>query len=871
MFSLSRRWLAVQIAITVWQGGSDSHLFGYALEGQTWPFGTTVKIELGLGAPKSGILQDGFLTFNASAANALALWNQQLSLMQFSWSVVAPPGGHDDGQNQAFFASTVYGQTFGSGVLAITLIRYNGTTMLEGDTVFNSFLLWDSYRGPLQYDFRTKQYVFDFHRVALHEFGHTLGLDHPDDYGQVVSAIMNSHISDLDHLADDDLTGIRTLYGRLTTSASTGSDFSFQLVMANNPTSFSAGQLPAGLTLDATTGLISGVPTLSGVYDIPVTAFGSQRNFTFTLRISITPPPFSGGSGQLLKMFDYLVNRLAIDSRRPRIYASLATLNSVLVLDTDNLSVVSIIPVGNNPLGMALSADNSHLWVANSGSSNAGVTGIDLSTLQVAFTVPTPYAGYYLAEGINGRLFASSLYGIMEIDAATGTYQKTWEYVGTLLATSLDRKTLYGGDTGSSPSTLVKFDVSAPDLSVLLASHTVGANGEDLKMSHDGTFLLYPNGGGNVDAGYTTTKISPVDLTNRPGGFSTGAYPGPIALSNDDSVAYQDVEHSHKIEVFETNTFNLLTSFSLDASPGHGFPDLSNDLIVDQTGAHLFVATYNYSLGGDLRVYTTGRVDRPLPSPKSLTNVSTRMYVGTGDNVEIGGFIIKGTQPKKVVIRAIAPSLSRYGVAGPMADPVLELHDGTGAIVTTNDNWNSYRQAVLSSGLAPADEHESVIITTLSPGNYTTVLRGLRNTTGVALFELYDIDPTNSKVANISTRGNVGTGDNVMIGGFIVGGAQPTNMLVRALGPTLTDFGVTGALADPILELHDDNGAIIAQNDNWKSTQRSAIQNSGYAPPKDAEAAILATLQPGNYTAIVRGSNNTTGVALVEVYNLDAN
>jgi hypothetical protein len=294
-------------------------------------------------------------------------------------------------------------------------------------------------------------------------------------------------------------------------------------------------------------------------------------------------------------------------------------------------------------------------------------------------------------------------------------------------------------------------------------------------------------------------------------------------------------------------------------------------MAVDATDTYVFTLADPQIGEGVVRIYPTHSIPLPSPAPKSLANVSTRMMVGTGDNVEIGGFIIKGTKPKKVAIRAIAPSLSQYGVPGSMADPVLELHDGGGAIVTSNDNWNSYRQVVLSSGLAPADEHESVIISTLAPGNYTAVLRGLRNTTGVALFELYDIDPRNSKVANISTRGNVGTGDNVMIGGFIVGGGQPTNVIIRALGPTLTDFGVTGALADPTLELHDGNGAIIAQNDNWKSDQQTAIQNSGYAPPKDAEAVILATLQPGNYTAIVRGSNNTTGVALVEVYNLDAN
>ena len=293
-------------------------------------------------------------------------------------------------------------------------------------------------------------------------------------------------------------------------------------------------------------------------------------------------------------------------------------------------------------------------------------------------------------------------------------------------------------------------------------------------------------------------------------------------------------------------------------------------MAVDNTNSTLFVNVESAYEGSGLYAYPTKPKVVTFP-PHSLTNVSTRTFVGTDNTVEIGGFIIRGTQNKRVLLRALAPTLNDFGVAQAMGDPILELHDSSGAIVATNDNWNFARQSVLASGLAPGDEHESVIIATLAPDNFTVILRGLNRTTGVALFELYDIDPQNSKIANISTRGNVGTGDNVMIGGFIVGGGQPTNVIVRALGPTLTGFGVSGALADPTLELHDGNGTVIGQNDDWKSIQQEAIQSSGYAPPKDAEAAILATLQPGNYTAIVRGKNNTTGVALVEVYNLDAN
>ena len=167
------------------------------------------------------------------------------------------------------------------------------------------------------------------------------------------------------------------------------------------------------------------------------------------------------------------------------------------------------------------------------------------------------------------------------------------------------------------------------------------------------------------------------------------------------------------------------------------------------------------------------------------------------------------------------------------------------------------------------------MVQTLAPAAYTAIVRGKGGTSGVALVEAYDLDPNaNSKLANISTRGFVGTGDNVMIGGFIVGGGLGVNgagseeVLVRGLGPSLTQHGVPNALQDPTLELHDGNGALIASNDNWKATQQSEIQATGLAPHDDRESAILATLVQGNYTVILRGKNNTTGVGLVEVYKV---
>ena len=209
-----------------------------------------------------------------------------------------------------------------------------------------------------------------------------------------------------------------------------------------------------------------------------------------------------------------------------------------------------------------------------------------------------------------------------------------------------------------------------------------------------------------------------------------------------------------------------------------------------------------------------------------------------------------------------------------MADPTLELHDSAGATIATNDNWQASTQVneIRASGLAPTNPFESAIVATLQPGNYTAIVRGVNNTTGTALVEAYELDPTATRLVNVSTRGRVGIGDEVLIGGFIVTGSESKAMIVRALGPSLgtgTD-PLPGALVNPVLELHDGSGNLLSSNDDWvNSSQHAAIVASGLAPSHSLESAILTTLSPGNYTAIVRGRNNSTGIGLVEVYDLD--
>src|SRR5207248_1860136 len=278
----------------------------------------------------------------------------------------------------------------------------------------------------------------------------------------------------------------------------------------------------------------------------------------------------------------------------------------------------------------------------------------------------------------------------------------------------------------------------------------------------------------------------------------------------------------------------------------------------------------------------------PATNSTKITNISTRAFVQTGDNVMIGGFIVQGTGPKRVIIRAIGPELTQYGITNALDNPRVELHNRTGTLIGSNDNWQTtilggvittnQVNEIQNSGHAPTAPSESAIIANLQPGNYTAIVRGVSNTTGVALVEVYDLSPaSSSSLGNISSRAFVQTGENVMIGGFVVQGSGRKRVIIRAIGPELTQYGITNALDNPRLELYNRTGALIGSNDNWQTTilggvitanQVNAIQNSGYVPTAASESAIIANLPPGNYTAVVRGVSNTIGVALVEVYDL---
>ncbi len=377
-----------------------------------------------------------------------------------------------------------------------------------------------------------------------------------------------------------------------------------------------------------------------------------------------------------------------------------------------------------------------------------------------------------------------------------------------------------------------------------------------------GTLSVAPNG--RIDAAWLNTRN---------------------AANNSDSQLFYsysiDGGNTWSRNVAVSNTFNPFVGYPNQFKLGDYITVVSDDASANVA----YAATFN----GEEDIYYIRIPPSAALLQTSLDNISTRSFVQTGENVMIGGFIVEGTGPKRVIIRAIGPELTQYGIANALANPRLELHNRTGALIGSNDDWQTtilggvitanQVSEIQTSGHVPTAASESAIIADLQPGNYTAIVNGVNNTTGVALAEVYDLSPgASSTLGNISTRSFVQTGENVMIGGFIVEGSEPKRVIIRAIGPELTQYGITNALANPRLELHNRIGALIGSNDDWQTTilggiittnQVSDIQTSGHVPTAASESAIIADLQPGNYTAIVNGVNNTIGVALVEVYDLN--
>jgi DNA-binding beta-propeller fold protein YncE len=342
----------------------------------------------------------------------------------------------------------------------------------------------------------------------------------------------------------------------------------------------------------------------------------------------------------------------------------------------------------------------------------------------------------------------------------------------------------------------------------------------------------------------------------------------PIQSNGDYESAFDVDELTNRVYVTHSNQSYSATGriTAYDANNSYQFIG-QIDLPIKPVGIRIAGASRQLFVSHDLDGVISV-LQASMSAPADLFgNISTRARVGDGDDALIGGFIITGTQAKTVIVRGIGPSLP---MPGALADPIIEVHGSSGELLATNDNWkdSTTKQEIINSGLAPTNDLESALWGIINPGAYTVVVRGKNNEAGTGLFEVYDLDTTiPSKLANVSTRGHVGSGDDVMIAGVIVVGSKPVNVILHAIGPSLANIGVQNPLEDPVLELRDPNGGLIASNDDWR--EHEAEVNATSLPPNDPrESAIVARLFPANYTAIVRGKNGETGVALVDAYFL---
>jgi Putative Ig domain len=543
------------------------------------------------------------------------------------------------------------------------------------------------------------------------------------------------------------ISAIPAITSPTTITATVGQAFFYQIIATNHPFSYTANPLPPGLVFDSTLGVISGIPTASGSFQI-------------------------------------------------------------------NLSASNI--------------DGTGFAGVNNGVQNAPGSGpiITSSTSALAYS-GKPFSFQVITKGATSaaRISATGLPAGLTIDPVNGHITGTTNAVGSVLVTL----TVVDGGFRVAGSLQLTFtaDVGYP----------VITNADTVTVPR-GQFFTYtiatPGATDPVDPPvYTMIGTLPQGLGfNAATGTISGTYTGPL----DQSAAMNSGGDS----LPQAPTLSggaLLGSIQLFGTNSHG----------TSTFQLLFLAP-----------------------PSGAVNISTRVFVGTGDNVLIGGFIVTGNAPKVVIIRALGPST---GAPGALQDPVLELHDSHGGVVT-NDNWRTTQEQIIKdTTIPPPDDRESAIVIALDPGNYTAIVSGKNGSTGIALVEVYDLGTASldsgsiAKLAQISTRGNVLTGDNVMIGGFFVSGVT-TKILLRAIGPSLTAFGVANAVQDTTLELHNGQGATIGSNDDWRSDQEQAIKDTTIPPTDDRESAILQSLAPGPFTVILRGKNNTTGVALVEVYAL---
>jgi len=823
MFS---RFLASLAAVCALTGAAHA----YTLTGSHW-YSSTIPMQLELGT-SAAPLADGSASWGAAAEDAFATWNAMIANTRFTVvrdSTAALAEGNR--LNNVFFSNDVYGDAWGTGVLAITLTYTSGGSQsTECDVLFNKTLAWDSYRGALRYG--SSGAVYDFHRVALHEFGHVLGLDHPDQAGQTVTAVMNSRISNLDTLAADDISGAQAIYGvSATAPAGTAPAITTQpvsqSVSAGSIVTFSVGvSNPAGVTYQwrkngtsisgatAATYTLTGVTTAAGGSYAVVATNSSGSTTSNSAMLTVTtavtlPAIITSPSSQTAAPGGSVTFSVTASGTAPVAYAWQKNGVAIPGATQPTYAIASV---------QAKDAGNYTVVVSNSAGSVTSVAAILTITAAPAFTTPPASQTVGLGNALSLSVAVTgtpipTVQWLKDGSALPGATSTTYSIASAKLSDAGTYAVRASNSVGVTTSVGAVITIAAPPtISAAPAATTIAAGGQiSLSVAASGTpaptYQWQKNGSNLAGATQATLTIAAAAPTDA------GTY-----------------------SVVVTNSAGSVTSVPV-------------------------LVTVNYS---------------------QLVNLSTRGLVNSGGALT-AGFALRGSGDKAIIVRGVGPALDSFGVANALADPSLALiKQDTAQTLAINDSWSVVPQ--LSTDFQsvgafplPTGSADSASEVRLLPGTYSSRVTGdVAGASGVALVEVYDAESSNgrARLANLSTLGFSGTGENALVAGFSIQGNAPKRLLIRAIGPGLTSYGVAGVLADPRLDLYPlGQSTATAANDNWGGTAalKTAFTAASAFSLTDSstDAALIVTLDPGGYSVVVTGVGGSTGNVLVELYDLD--
>ncbi len=896
----------------------------YTLTGAKWT-STPVVMQLQLGAPPATLI-DGNTTWGAVAESALNEWNAAMANESFSVvrdSTAARASGNRI--NNVFFSGDIYGDAWGTGVLAVTLSYHSGTSQTEADVLFNTGYAWNSYPGALRTT-TSGDTLMDFRRVALHEFGHVLGLDHPDQAGQSVSAVMNSRISNTATLTADDLAGVQSLYGVpapvVQPPQITGQPQG-RTVVAGASTSFTVGATGTSLSYQwlkngaAISGATSATYTIAsvatgdaGTYSVIVSnALGSVTSGGAVLTVTppVAPPAIvtqpvsqsvtvgdsvsfsvrATGGGTLFYTWFRDGSPLNLSNT-----ASNITLSSVQATQAGVYTVQVF-----NSAGSVMSAPATltvrvpHPPVIASVSGGGGVVPGAKFTLSANVTSALPVTYQWSKDGlqISGATSASFTVAAAQ-PADSGRY--------TVAVTNADGAVAAEAEvTVTTPVVITRQPVSVTvNVGNAVVFRVEVANPTDPSLSYywekDGQTLWDPfNPDSNntraefvvpaarlADAGNYVVRIGNAIgvVESVPAVLTVLPPPTPPAIAA--QPAAQNVALGESL------------ALTVNAAGAQSYQWQKNGIAIPgATGSTYAIAAATPDTAGDYTVVLTNAAGSVVSNVATVTmnysrlaNLSARGYVPPGGALT-PGFVMRDDQAaKSILIRGVGPTLGDFGVATPLANPKLELiASGASAALEANDDWGG--TAPLADAFArvgafalAATSADAAVTRSMVAGVYTArVTSSDPAASGIALAEIYDTAPLTAKtrLINLSARGFTAPGENVLTAGFVIVGNMPKRVLLRAIGPGLVPYGVTGALADPQLQLVPAGATTpLAENNDWGGTaalKAAFAQVGAFAlPDNSTDAALVITLAPGVYTALVTGVGGTSGEALVEVYDL---